>query len=287
MIFSNLLRKNKKALTLVEILVVILIIAILIAALIPRITAALDKAKETQVRTDFRNFSLAAESVMREYSGFSGVPLVDSKDKVLTQFADEYWNKGTDVKELATTAATQSLVKAMNRYLETNYQFGTDVGQANFGRSSALDPWKKPYEVYFVSRAKTSQTDDTVNTDKIYVVSNGKTQNVNYPDYTLLCEYKNGEVRSATSGFKGETYPAESTYFAGPLNGKQYVMLGGLFFTGGVAQANTGMTAPNATTTIGTNSLFVMNASAVNTGRLFIAKTPAPLGAALVAVNAS
>lgn len=284
MFFSKRIKNNKKALTLVEILVVILIIAILIAALIPRITAALDKAKETQVRTDFRIFSVAAESVMRDYSGFAGVPLVDSKGMVVSTLGNQFWNKGNDVSEAVTTAVTQSLIKAMNRYLESNFQFGIDVTQTNFGRCMALDPWKKPYEIYFVARSKNSQIDDTINSDKIYIVSNGKTQNVNYPDYTMLCEYKKDEVRTANAGFIGETYPANSTYFAGALNKSQYVVIGSLFNS---MSTNSGFTTPTATPVIGANSLFVMKASVINTGRLFIEKNPAPLSTALTAVNAS
>ncbi|MBS5371463.1 MAG: prepilin-type N-terminal cleavage/methylation domain-containing protein, partial [Coprobacillus cateniformis] len=81
----NKLAENKKmkGLTLVEILVVILIIGILIVALVPRISSATDKARETQVKTDMRTYALAAESVMREYAGFSGVPLMAKDGSVL------------------------------------------------------------------------------------------------------------------------------------------------------------------------------------------------------------
>lgn len=232
--------KIKKGLTLVEILVVILIIAILIVALVPRVTAALDKAKETQVRTDFRNFSLAAESVLREYAGFSGVPLMDANGKTLKTIGEEFWNKGNNVEENEETAVTQSLIKAINRYLESSYQFDekvtTDDGQnPNFGRSAAADPWKKPYEIYFVVRNVDKKDDEfpdpkkpEENTDKIYVTCNGKTQNEYYPDYSLLCEYHDGEVRTATAGF-GDTISTEYATYAGSVNNKQYVLLASLF----------------------------------------------------------
>lgn len=279
MFLTNFMMKRKKGLTLVEILVVILIIAILIVALLPRVTAALDKAKETQIRTDFRNFSLAAESVLREDAGFSGVPLMDSAGKTLKTIGEQYWNVGANITEAVTTAATQSLIKAMNRYLETNYQFETDTTKATFGRSAATDPWKKPYEVYFVARDYT-QADD-LNTDKIYVTASGKTQNVSYPDYSLLCEYLNGEVRTATAGF-GDVLSTNYTTFAGSLSGKNYVLIGSLFRNN---CATSGLAAPAASPVLGTGTLFNMGTTA-NTKRLFIEKATAPI-TNLTAVSAS
>lgn len=264
------LAKMKKGLTLVEILVVILIIAILIVALVPRVTTALDKAKETQVRTDFRIFSLAAESVLREYAGFSGVPIMDAGGRTRGTISEKYWNKGEDIQEDATdSAVTQSLIKAINRYLETSYQFGIYVDQPDFGRSAALDPWKKPYEIYFVARDK-SQGED-LNTDKIYITCNGKTQNPHYPDYSLLCEYYNGEVRTATAGF-GETLPTSYTTFAGDVGGKQYVLLASLFRE---KTESSGLKAPveSPTPAPGKGTLFAMNSTeTANKKRLFIAK---------------
>lgn len=275
MVLKN-LSKAKKGLTLVEILVVILIIAILITALIPRVTSALDKAKETQIRTDFRNFSLAAESVLREYAGFNGVPLIDASGKNLKTIGEQFWNNSTNVQEEGTkvtvggkeykAAVTQSLIKAVNRYLETSYQFDTNINNATFGKSAALDPWKKPYEIYFVSR-DVSQADD-LNTDKIYVTCNGKTQNQNYPDYMLLCEYFNGEVRSATAGF-GDVLSTGYTVFAGTVNNKQYVLLGSLFRNN---CATSGLANPIDNPELGNGTLFNMGTTK-NVNRLFVEST--------------
>lgn len=60
--------KVKKGFTLVEIMLVVSIIAILFVVLIPRFGFATDKAKETGVKTDFRAFQTAAESVINEKS---------------------------------------------------------------------------------------------------------------------------------------------------------------------------------------------------------------------------
>lgn len=277
--FLKKLSQKKKALTLVEILVVVLIISILIVALVPRVTSALDKAKETQIRTDFRTFATAAESVLRECAGFGGVPLMTSTERNLKTISEQFWNSSQNVAESTTgdtnEAVTQSLIKAVNRYLETSYQFGTNTLSPNFGRSAATDPWKKPYEIYFVSRNASQATD--LNTDKIYFVSSGKTQNITYPDYSMLCEYRNGEVRTQTAGF-GDAIPSEYITFAGEVNGKSYILLGTLFSRVATPDNNT------LTGAAGLVPTFNMG-TAINAQRLFIENTTEAL-TSVTAVNA-
>lgn len=241
---TKMLRKNKKGLTLVEILVVILIIGILIAALLPRVNAAIDKSRETQVKTDFRNFSLAAESMLREYSGFGGAPVIDETGKQMGTISEIYWTKkhhiGQDsgtipagtVAEVSTAgkgAVTASLIEAMNKYLESTNQFSADVNADTFGKSKSMDPWKQPYEVYFVARdGVTGDTNSTLS-DRIFITSFGKTQDSALPDYTLLVQYKKGEVKSAMSGFSGETYDGDTDYVTGEYKGSRYTVLQDLF----------------------------------------------------------
>ena len=64
------MKQNKKAFTLVELLIVIAIIGILFIVLISRVDFATDKAKETGVQTDFRSFQTAFYSVATELQGF-------------------------------------------------------------------------------------------------------------------------------------------------------------------------------------------------------------------------
>ena len=63
--------KNKKAFTLIELLIVIAIIGILFIVLVSRVDFATDKAKASGVQTDFRSFQTALEQVARENSGFA------------------------------------------------------------------------------------------------------------------------------------------------------------------------------------------------------------------------
>jgi prepilin-type N-terminal cleavage/methylation domain-containing protein len=62
---------NRKAFTLVELLIVIAIIGILFVVLVSKVDFATDKAKATGVQTDFRSFQVAFETVSRENSGFN------------------------------------------------------------------------------------------------------------------------------------------------------------------------------------------------------------------------
>ena len=63
--------KNKKAFTLIELLIVIAIIGILFIVLVSKVDFATDKAKATGVQTDFRSFQVAFETVAKETAGFN------------------------------------------------------------------------------------------------------------------------------------------------------------------------------------------------------------------------
>ena len=62
---------NKRAFTLIELLIVIAIIGILFIVLVSKVDFATDKAKATGVQTDFRSFQVAFEQVARENSGYA------------------------------------------------------------------------------------------------------------------------------------------------------------------------------------------------------------------------
>ena len=64
-------KMNKKAFTLIELLIVIAIIGILFIVLVSKVDFATDKAKATGVQTDFRSFQLAFEQVAKENAGFN------------------------------------------------------------------------------------------------------------------------------------------------------------------------------------------------------------------------
>jgi prepilin-type N-terminal cleavage/methylation domain-containing protein len=65
------LKSNKKAFTLIELLIVIAIIGILFIVLVSRVDFATDKAKATGVQTTFKSFQVAFETVSKENAGFN------------------------------------------------------------------------------------------------------------------------------------------------------------------------------------------------------------------------
>ena len=68
--FNN---KQKRAFTLIELLIVIAIIGILFIVLVSRVDFATDKAKATGVQTDFRSFQVAFDHVSKENAGFASL----------------------------------------------------------------------------------------------------------------------------------------------------------------------------------------------------------------------
>ena len=63
--------KDKRAFTLIELLIVIAIIGILFIVLVSKVDFATDKAKASGVQTDFRSFQVALDTVAKENAGFN------------------------------------------------------------------------------------------------------------------------------------------------------------------------------------------------------------------------
>jgi prepilin-type N-terminal cleavage/methylation domain-containing protein/uncharacterized repeat protein (TIGR02543 family) len=183
---------NKKAFTLIELLIVIAIIGILFIVLISKVDFATDKAKATGVQTDFRSFQLAFETVAREQSGFS--ELVD---------------KNYDKLEIA-----------INKNLDNKLHIDIDtVGNITMA-NGAQDPWGVEYHGVYITGS------DSKDRGAIVMYSNGANQEwgsehsiangvvtVNVPgnnvygkdDYSIAVVYTYvngyGEVKTQTSGF--------------------------------------------------------------------------------------
>ena len=114
---------QRKAFTLIELLIVIAIIGILFIVLVSKVDFATDKAKETGVQTDFRSFQMAFETVARENAGFS--ELVDT----------DY-----DVLEMA-----------INRNLDNKLKINIDADGNITMVNNANDPWKNVYHGVYLS----------------------------------------------------------------------------------------------------------------------------------------
>ena len=74
--------KRRTGFTLVEILVVILIIGLLFVFLVPKIDSSMDKARETGIKTDFRSYQTAFESVARDRGGLGENSITDVTEAI-------------------------------------------------------------------------------------------------------------------------------------------------------------------------------------------------------------
>lgn len=172
---------NRRAFTLVELLIVIAIIAILFIVLVSKIDFTSDKAKTAGVQTDFRSYQVAFETVGREYQGFSifgwdtgdtnGNKVRDRVDvgdtnKNGKEDADEtftgrkyYTENWTGIYTLTNpanpddTSAVEELEKAINKELDPSLkiQINTD-GTITF--IGSRDPWGNEYQGNLIMKNK-------------------------------------------------------------------------------------------------------------------------------------
>ncbi|PDZ97078.1 hypothetical protein CON36_19620 [Bacillus cereus] len=153
--------KNQKGFTLVEILVVIVIIGILFVLLLPRLDFANDKARQSGVKKDFREFQTAAEGYLKESAGQN-----------LTQDGlNQYLDKGVQVPTSSTAIATGAAAVSV--------------------ASSGKDPWGTQYKIEIQK--------PTATTAQIIYYSYGKTGSG--IDYIGATYYKQGTVDSCVARF--------------------------------------------------------------------------------------
>ena len=187
----NMKKHNKKAFTLIELLIVIAIIGILFIVLVSKVDFATDKAKAAGVQTDFRSFQLAFEQVAKENAGFNtfGWDEGDTNgDRIRNSFDEGDTNKdgvmqstetwtgrkvyaetwtgvytlikpGTTVLDADAIFALES---AINKNLDPKLHItiGTDgtITMAN----QAMDPWKTEYVGKYLTNASAKSTTNTV-----------------------------------------------------------------------------------------------------------------------------
>ena len=120
---KNKLLNNKRAFTLIELLIVIAIIGILFVVLISKVDFAADKANATGVQTDFRSFHMAFDIVAREHQGFT---------------------------ELINTDY-EKLEKAINKHLDTSLKIDIDENGKITLANGTTDPWKVPYHGAYIA----------------------------------------------------------------------------------------------------------------------------------------
>lgn len=164
-------KQNKKAFTLVELLIVITIIGILFVVLITRVDFATDKAKTTGVQTDFNAYKIAFQMAATNHQGFD--PIFVNTDAVTAQ-------DGTVLKPAK--SAAENLLDALNDDLDDTldltlaYGEKAQEGVATYAGEPVdngmtfdmkdetdeakgavkavyytehLDPWKESYIIYY------------------------------------------------------------------------------------------------------------------------------------------
>ena len=142
--------KNKRAFTLIELLIVIAIIGILFVVLVSKIDFATDKAKATGVQTDFRAFQLAFNTVAQENAGFNtfGFNTGDNAGAIPSGYAFE--------TEALKDATIGDGIRNSYDQGDKNLNGKQDTGEVFTGRKIYTETWT---EVYTLAKPGTTGLD--------------------------------------------------------------------------------------------------------------------------------
>ena len=193
--FTN---KNRKAFSLVELVVVILIIAVLAVAVFAGGSKTIRKSQVSRTVSDLHNFSIAAETLLNEHPEVANIAtsenakdIVAIKDAMNKLLSADYQLKTT--AEAATGNITKNATTTGNDSTYVIYE------------SAKTDAWGNPYFVIFDTAEHNNGTEFYVT-----VVSAGpnaktdldevadKTGTIDSDDIFMIAEYKSGDVASAT-----------------------------------------------------------------------------------------
>ena len=211
--FKSLMAKRKTGFTLVEILVVILIIGLLFVFLVPKIDSSTDKARETGIKTDFRSYQTAFESVAREQGGL-GANAIAGEEKAI-QLINGYLDPALKI----TYAAGDAMETAKedpwnNNYLvEVNQKASSNNGYVSvrtMGKdmrdeyvNTALVTNLNAYQLDAAGKVSAgSDANGCLDTDLEKARTNNGTKTADkVDDYVLGTWYLDGQIFSATAGF--------------------------------------------------------------------------------------
>ena len=189
--------KNKKAFTLIELLIVIAIIGILFIVLVSKVDFATDKSKATGVQTDFRSYQVALEQVAKENSGFNtfGWDVCDTNGNRVRDSYDvgdlnqngkqdegeifigrkEYGEDFAGIYTLTNPAdvtdlsAVRALEAAINANLDPKLHIVINDDMTIVMANAATDPWKNEYHGRYLSNAGA----DGMDRGAIFIYSKG------------------------------------------------------------------------------------------------------------------
>lgn len=183
-------KQNKRAFTLVELLIVITVIGILFVVLITRVDFATDKARATGVETDFNAYKIAFQMAAMNHNGFDY--LFENTDAVEAE-------SGVLLKPAQ--SAAENLMAALNDMLDDTMDLSlaygekadpnergyvgipcvTEITADEIDNADACvkavyyteysDPWKEPYIIYYCAGQQEIVTID--GEDVIHDVADG------------------------------------------------------------------------------------------------------------------
>lgn len=213
--------KRRTGFTLVEILVVILIIGLLFVFLVPKIDSSTDKARETGIKTDFRSYQTAFESVAREQGGLGDNAITDAAKAI--QLINGYLDPALKIGTTATDAANGKGYDAAKKDPWNNEYIFTYNAKANSNNgyvsirtlgknmkntynedisTSGLVAKMEGYALNGAGKVGGGAADGCLDADLENARTNGKPENgAKVDDYVLGTWYLDGQIFSATAGF--------------------------------------------------------------------------------------
>ncbi len=178
--------KNKKGLTLIELLAVIVILAIIFVVLARNLGFGTEKAKQTDVQQGFKPYITAFESMLNEYSG------------------------------LPTNSAGNIDLSVVNNYLAVDYQISSPAVGSQSSTTVQSTKFKDPWKQYYTVQAKKN----TNGREVLIVRTSGKDQKTgsdsfstsgenDKDDVILITQYVDGSVKSCSYGLEKNIGSAE------------------------------------------------------------------------------
>ena len=239
-------KMNKKAFTLIELLIVIAIIGILFIVLVSKVDFATDKAKATGVQTDFRSFQVAFETVAKENAGFNtfGWDEGDENGDRVRNSYDEgdngagggvanngimdggevwtgrkvYTETWTGVYTLINPAdatdksAIFALETAINKNLDPKLHITIADDYTITMANQAQDPWKTEYVGKYITNAS---VDSTTNSTKAANTSSAKEDSLDRGAIIIYSKGANQELGCVEEVVAGEVVVTVLTTEAG------------------------------------------------------------------------
>lgn len=192
--------KKKSGFSLVEMLIIIVLIGVLFVALVPKIDTFSLKARETGLKSDFRAYQIAFESIARQLYGLGNDVIKDDVEAIALI------NTYLDPAMKITNSDTENGVVAPT----TGYDYVYGLKE---------DPWNNRYRIYYISGIDADDNNGAMvctslgkngKLDSIKITAipdvdgldNALTTSLDDSDDYIFCTlFYDGEIVSATTGF--------------------------------------------------------------------------------------